>query len=40
MKRFRWQIILGLSLVTLSAIVYFIHYVIFRDIHHIFIYLV
>ena len=40
MKRFRWQIILGLSLVTLSAIVYFIHFVIFRDPHHIFIYLV
>ena len=40
MKRFSWQIILGLSLVTLSAIVYFIHFVIFRDAHHIFIYLV
>lgn len=40
MRRLRWQIILGLSLVTLSAIVYFIHFVIFRDAHHIFIYLI
>jgi hypothetical protein len=32
--------ILGLSLVILSALVYFIHYVIFRDTHHIFVYLI
>jgi hypothetical protein len=36
MKHFKWQIILGVSLITLSAIVYFIHYLIFRDAHHIF----
>lgn len=40
MRRFSWQIILGLSLVVLSAIVYLVHYLIFRDAHHIFIYLV
>jgi len=36
----RWQIILGLSLVVLSVIFYFIHYAIFRDSHHIFIYMI
>jgi len=41
MKRvFNWQIFLGLSLIALSALVYFIHYFIFRDAHHIFIYLI
>lgn len=40
MKRFRWQILLGLSLIILSAIFYLIHYAIFRDVHHIFIYLI
>jgi len=40
MKRFRWQILLGLSLIVLSAIFYLIHYAIFRDVHHIFIYLI
>jgi len=35
-----WQIFLGLFLLVLSAIFYFIHYLIFRDPHHIFIYLV
>ncbi|MFQ6093090.1 MAG: hypothetical protein ACE5OR_10485 [bacterium] len=40
MKRFHWQIILGLVLVVLSAIFYFIHYTIFRDPHHIFIYMI
>ncbi|HCJ67297.1 MAG TPA: hypothetical protein DHV62_08255 [Elusimicrobia bacterium] len=39
MKRFNWQILLGLSLVVLSAFLYFVHYLIFRDTHHIFIYL-
>ncbi|MBN1664563.1 MAG: hypothetical protein JW943_13260 [Deltaproteobacteria bacterium] len=36
----RWKIILGIILVVLSATSYFIHYLIFRDAHHIFIYLV
>ena len=40
MKRFHWQITLGIALVALSAIVYVIHYLIFRDTHHIFIYLI
>jgi hypothetical protein len=40
MKRISWQIILGLSLILLSIFFYLIHYVIFRDPHHIFIYLI
>jgi hypothetical protein len=41
MKRvFNWQVLLGLSLISLSALVYFIHYFIFRDAHHIFLYLI
>lgn len=39
MKRFRWQIVLGIALIGLSAVFYFIHYLIFRDVNHIFIYL-
>lgn len=37
MKRFSWQIRLGLLLLALSVIVYLIHYAIFRDPHHIFL---
>ena len=41
MKRiFNWQFFLGLILIALSALVYLIHYFIFRDAHHIFIYLI
>jgi hypothetical protein len=40
MNRFNWQILLAFSLLALSAIFYFIHYAIFRDIHHIFLYLI
>jgi hypothetical protein len=41
MKRiFSWQIILALLLVLLSVVFYCIHYLIFRDVHHIFIYLI
>ncbi len=40
MKRLNWQILLGLYLIVLSAAFYFIHYGIFRDAHHIFIFLV
>lgn len=40
MKPFRWQIFLGLSLVVLSAVFYVIHFFIFRDSHHIFIYMI
>lgn len=39
MKNFKWQIILGLVLVALSVILYLIHFLIFKDAHHIFIYL-
>jgi len=40
MKRLNWQIILGLSLIALSVVFYLIHYAIFKDAHHIFIYMV
>jgi len=40
MKRLPWPVLLGIALVILSAFLYFFHYAIFRDVHHIFIYLV
>lgn len=40
MRRFRWQILLGLSLIVLSVMLYLLHYAIFRDPHHVFIFLV
>jgi hypothetical protein len=40
MKRFSWQTLLGLSLIVLSIVFYLLHYAIFRDPHHIFIYLI
>lgn len=40
MKKYSWQIVLGLALIVLSALVYFFHFLIFRDPHHIFIYLI
>jgi hypothetical protein len=39
MKRFSWQVLLGLSLIVLSLVFYLIHYIVFRDPHHIFIFL-
>jgi hypothetical protein len=39
MQRYRWQILFGVALVLLSAIIYSIHYAIFKDTHHIYIYL-
>ncbi len=39
MRRLNWQILLGLSLVLASALLYTLHYAIFRDTHHIFLYL-
>ncbi len=39
MKHLRWQILLASLLIFLSTILYLIHYAIFRDAHHIFIYL-
>jgi hypothetical protein len=40
MKRYYWLIILGLGLLALTGIGYYIHYLIFHDAHHIFIYFV
>lgn len=39
MKRIGWQAILGFFLIAVSAVFYFIHYVVFHDTHHIFIFL-
>ncbi len=39
MKHISWQFFLGTTLILLSALFYYFHYVIFRDAHHIFIYL-
>jgi hypothetical protein len=35
-----WQVYLGLALIAASVFVYYIHYTIFHDSHHIFIYMV
>jgi hypothetical protein len=40
MKHLRWQVLFGVSLIFLSALLYFVHYLFFHDAHHIFIYLV
>jgi hypothetical protein len=40
MKRTNWLIYLTAALVVLSTLVYVLHFAIFRDVHHIFIYLV
>jgi len=40
MKKMKWQLILGVILISLSLLLYILHYVIFKDMHHIFIYLV
>lgn len=39
MKRFNWLVILALALIMLSVTLYLIHYAIFADPHHIFIYM-
>jgi hypothetical protein len=39
MRRVPWTLALGISLVLLSAMLYLLHYGIFRDAHHVFIYL-
>ena len=36
----KWQVFLGLILIALSTLVYLVHFFIFRDAHHIFIYLI
>jgi hypothetical protein len=40
MQKMNWRVILGLVLLMLSAAFYFLHYLLFHDAHHIFIYLV
>jgi hypothetical protein len=40
LKRLDWKFFLGLGLVISSALVYLVHYFVFRDSHHIFIYLI
>ncbi len=40
MKRLSWYIMLCAMLLTLSAFFYILHYLVFKDAHHIFIYLV
>ncbi|MFA5099995.1 MAG: hypothetical protein WC547_03830 [Candidatus Omnitrophota bacterium] len=39
MKGVRWQILLSAGLIGLSAALYYAHFTIFKDSHHIFIYL-
>ncbi|MEJ2568409.1 MAG: hypothetical protein P8Z50_06005 [candidate division WOR-3 bacterium] len=39
-KKFNWKIIAGIAMLVLSAAFYYLHYLIFHDAHHIFIYLV
>ncbi len=39
MNQSRWQIVLAISLVSLSTLFYLAHFLIFGDTHHIFIYL-
>jgi len=39
-KRLSFIIYLAIAFVALSGIAYFIHYLIFRDVHHIFIYMI
>ncbi len=39
MKRANWGILLGLFLIVLSIFLYLVHYAIFRDPYHIFIYM-
>jgi hypothetical protein len=40
MKKSLWQIWLGVLLIALSVVFYLIHFAIFRDAHHIFLYLI
>ena len=39
-RNINWLVFLGVSLLAASVAVYYIHYLIFDDAHHIFIYMV
>jgi hypothetical protein len=39
MKHIKWQVLLSAGLIGLSAALYYLHFVIFKDAHHIFFYL-
>jgi hypothetical protein len=39
-KKLDWRLWISVILIAASAMTYFIHYLIFRDVHHIFIYLI
>lgn len=39
-KHFDWQVAVGLILILLTTLFYVIHFLLFRDLHHIFIYFV
>jgi hypothetical protein len=39
-KHSNWQIMLGVYLLMMSFLFYFLHYLIFRDLHHIMLYLI
>jgi len=40
MRKVKWQLVLGVILISLSTLLYILHFAIFKDMHHIFIYLV
>lgn len=40
MFKIRWEIKFSIFLVALSAVLYYFHYMIFKDAHHIFLYLI
>ncbi|OGW33401.1 MAG: hypothetical protein A2X59_00160 [Nitrospirae bacterium GWC2_42_7] len=39
MKKISWKIWVGLLLISLTIVLHFVHYLIFRDAHHVFIYM-
>ena len=40
MKKINWRVKIGVGFVVLSGLLYLIHYLIFHDAHHIFLYLI
>ena len=40
LKRFSFVLYIAIAFLILSGIAYFVHYLIFHDIHHIFIYMI